>query len=112
MHLNPEVDHIIQSEFIQEGFEYRTDINGRLLIAEYRMDKSAGIGMLYLHPKEEVPKGKLNSLIIDVPYLYNLFYQDRMALILEMSTQALCGEIIDYYSFPAYLNSLKRSKNS
>ena len=112
MHLNLEIDQIIQSELVKEGLEYKQDTRGKLFIAEYRMDKKAQIGMLYLKKPAEVPEGKLDFKVLEVPYLYGVFYENRSALILEIGSRALDGEIIDYYSSTAYLNRLKRRKNS
>jgi hypothetical protein len=97
MELKPEIDEQIQIELISNGIVFPIDEKGRIAIHEFRMDTQAGIGMLYIIPRNNLPKGKLPFIVIFAPYIDGVFYIDGQAAIIEAGSMALNGEIEDWY---------------
>jgi hypothetical protein len=95
MELKPEIDKQIQIELISHGIAFPVDEKGRIAIHEFRMDTQAGIGMLYIMPKSNLPFGKLPFIVIFAQYI--VFYIDSQAAIIEAGSMALNGEIEDWY---------------
>ncbi|MFN8576293.1 MAG: hypothetical protein U0354_05505 [Candidatus Sericytochromatia bacterium] len=98
MKLKSEIDLEIQKELKENNLNFLVDEFNNLKIYEYRMDKNAGIGMLYLVPYFDLPKGKQPYIVISVQWVYCVFYYENKASIIEIGTNAIDGEIIDYYS--------------
>jgi hypothetical protein len=97
MELKPEIDEEIQIELISNGIAFPIYEKGHIAIHEFRMDTQAGIGMLYIIPKSNLPKGKLPFIAGIAQYIYGVFYIDGQAAIIEAGKMALNGEIEDWY---------------
>jgi hypothetical protein len=97
MELKPKIDKEIQIELFSHGITFPVDEKGRIAIHEYRIDKKACAGMLYILPKNNLPKGKLPFLVISANNVYGVFYIDGKAAIIEVSSMAFDGEIEDCY---------------
>jgi hypothetical protein len=97
MELKPKIDKQIQIELLSNGIAFPVDKRGRIAIHEYRIDTKACVGMLYILPKSELPKGKLPFLVILADHVYGVFYIDGKAAIIEINTMVLDGEIEDWY---------------
>jgi hypothetical protein len=97
MELKPDIDRQIQIELCANGITFPVDAKGRIAIHEYRMDTKAGAGMLYILPDSKLPNGKLRFLVAPANYVYGVFYFDKQAAIVEVSSMALDGEIEDWY---------------
>jgi hypothetical protein len=97
MELKHEIDEQIQIELISNGIAFPIDEKGRIAIHEFRMDTQAGIGMLYIIPKSNLPFGKLPFIVIFAQYIYGVFYIDGQAAIIEAGVMAINGEIEDWY---------------
>ncbi|MCP3921955.1 MAG: hypothetical protein GY714_05140 [Desulfobacterales bacterium] len=98
MKLKEIIDKCIQKGLRLNKIDFAVDSNNRLLIEEVRVDKKAKAGMLYLVPETTLPKDALPSVVIEAKWVYSVFYHENKAVIIEVSTEALDGEIIDYYS--------------
>jgi hypothetical protein len=97
MELKPEIDEQIQIELISHGITFPIDEKGGIAIHEFRIDKQANIGMLYIIPKGNLPFGKLPFIVILAQYIYGVFYIDGQAAIIEAGSMAINGEIEDWY---------------
>jgi hypothetical protein len=97
MELKPEIDKQIQIELISNGIAFPIDEKGHISIHEFRVDAQAHIGMLYIIPKSNLPKGKLPFIVILAQYIYGVFYIDGQAAIIEAGSMAINGEIEDWY---------------
>jgi hypothetical protein len=97
MELKHEIDEQIQIELTSNGIAFPINEKGRIVIHEIRMDTQAGIGMLYIIPKSNLPKGKLPFIVILAQYIYGVFYIDGQAAMIEAGSMAINGEIEDWY---------------
>ena len=97
MILKDKIDADIQKNLRSNGINYQVDTDNRIHIHETRMDKMAKAGMLYLIPKEKLPKGELPFLVVTARWVYGVFHYENKAAIIEVSTKAMDGKIINYY---------------
>jgi hypothetical protein len=92
MELKPEIDKKIQMELISNQIVFPLDERGHIAIHEFRIDRQANAGLLYILPKESLPKGKLPFVVILVQYVYGVFCLDDRLAMIEISSMALNGE--------------------
>jgi hypothetical protein len=56
MELKPEIDKKIQMELISNQIVFPLDERGHIAIHEFRIDRQANAGLLYILPKENCPR--------------------------------------------------------
>ena len=97
MKLNPKIDKDIQRSLNKAMIKFPTDSNGNILITEYRMDIKAKAGTLYIKPPLLVPGGELPFLVVNAQWIYGVFHLNNQALMIEVGSDAIDGDIKDYY---------------
>ncbi|WP_299411413.1 hypothetical protein [Acaryochloris sp. IP29b_bin.148] len=97
MELKSQIDKTIQINLMSYGITFPIDNKGKILIHEFWIDTQANAGMLYIQPKNKLPKGALPFLVGCADFVYGVFHFEGKAAIIEVSTMALDGEIKDFY---------------
>ncbi|MGD1937822.1 MAG: hypothetical protein ACFCA4_09750 [Cyanophyceae cyanobacterium] len=97
MKLKSRIDKDIQIDLMFHRITFPVDKKGKILIHQFRIDTQAGAGMLYIKPKEKLPRGKLPFLVVDAEDTYGVFHFNGEAAMIEISTLALEGAPKDFY---------------